>query len=142
MDKIIYRSRIDWWVWAALAFVLSVTVVPSLFDGPWVPGIILGVGLSILYVVLLFGCWYEIEGDNLIVYQFFRPNSFPISKILKVKKTSGYLATAGMSHLRVSIYFTDRTVLKSSAPLEISPKNRDGLMSQLKKINPSITIQQ
>lgn len=59
-------------------------------------------------------------------------------EIRDVKKTSGYLATAGMSRLRVSITFTDRSVLKSFAPIEISPKDRDGFIEQLVKINPDI----
>lgn len=93
-----------------------------------------------LYAWLMFGCWYEIDGEELVIYQFFRPTRLPISKIKDVKKTSGYLATAGMSHLRVSITFTDQSVLKSFAPIEISPKDRDGFMSQLQSINPGIEI--
>ncbi|WP_290378448.1 PH domain-containing protein, partial [Muribaculum intestinale] len=96
--------------------------------------------MTILYAWLMFGCWYEIDGEDLVIYQFFRPTRLPISKIKDVKKTSGYLATAGMSRLRVSISFTDRSVLKSYAPIEISPKDRDGFMSQLKSINPNIEI--
>lgn len=97
-------------------------------------------GLSALCLCGLFGCWYEIDGEELVIYQFFRPTRLPIPKIKDVKKTSGYLATAGMSHLRVSITFTDRSVLKSFAPIEISPKDRDGFMAQLKSINPNIEI--
>lgn len=44
--------------------------------------------------------------------------------------------------MRVSIKFTDRSVLKSSMPLEISPKDRDGFMAQLKEINPAIVIKE
>lgn len=91
-------------------------------------------------VVLIVGCWYEIDGDQLVVYQFFRPNRFPIDKIAEVKKTTGILATAGMSCRRVSIKFADRSVLKSSMPLEISPKNRDGFIAELKEINPDIKV--
>ena len=97
-------------------------------------------GMTLLYAWLMFGCRYEIDGEDIVIYQFFRPTRLPISKIKDVKKTSGYLATAGMSHLRVSISFTDRSVLKSYAPIEISPKNRDGFMTQLKSINPNIEI--
>ena len=97
-------------------------------------------GITLLYAWLMFGCWYEIDGEDIVIYQFFRPTRLPISKIKDVKKTSGYLATAGMSHLRVSISFTDRSVLKSYAPIEISPKDRDGFMTQLKSINPNIEI--
>ena len=97
-------------------------------------------GMTLLYAWLMFGCWYEIDGEDIVIYQSFRPTRLPISKIKDVKKTSGYLATAGMSHLRVSISLTDRSVLKSYAPIEISPKNRDGFMTQLKSINPNIEI--
>lgn len=97
-------------------------------------------GMTLLYAWLMFGCRYEIDGEDIVIYQFFRPTRLPISKIKDVKKTSGYLATAGMSHLRVSISFTDRSVLKSYAPIEISPKDRDGFMTQLKSINPNIEI--
>lgn len=86
----------------------------------------------------MFGCWYEIDGDELVIYQFFRPTRLPISKIKNIKKTTGYLATAGMSHLRVSISFIDRSVWKSYAPLEISPKDRDGFIARLIEINPEI----
>lgn len=94
----------------------------------------------LLGVVLIVGCWYEIDGDQLVVYQFFRPNRFPIDKIAEVKKTTGILATAGMSCRRVSIKFADRSVLKSSMPLEISPKDRDGFIAELKEINPDIKL--
>lgn len=57
-----------------------------------------------------------------------------------MKKTCGILATAAMSTKRVSITFTDRSVMKSYAPLEISPKDRNGFMAQLKSINPNIEI--
>lgn len=107
-------------------------------DMSWWYPLITGGGMSILYAFLILGCWYEIDGNDLVVYQFFKPTRMPISKIKDVKKTTGYLATAGMSHLRVSISFSDRSVLKSYAPLEISPKNRDGFISHLRTINPDI----
>ena len=93
---------------------------------------------TILYAWLMFGCWYEIDDNNLVIYQFFRPTRLPISNIKDVKKTTGYIATAGMSHLRVSISFIDRTVWKSYAPLEISPNNRDKFIAHLIEINPEI----
>ncbi|MDE5921370.1 MAG: PH domain-containing protein, partial [Paramuribaculum sp.] len=97
-------------------------------------------GMTLLYAWLMFGCWYEIEGDELVIYQLFHPTRLPISKIKDVRKTSGYLATAGLSHLRVSIRMTDRSVLKSSAPIEISPKDRDGFIARLVEINPDINV--
>ena len=71
---------------------------------------------------------------------FFRPTRLPIDKIKSVKKTTGILATAAMSTKRVSISFTDRSVLKSFAPLEISPKDRDAFIAHINSINPDIEI--
>lgn len=137
-NKTIYKSKIDWWVWLVLLFVAVVTVAVAL-DSTWLVTLSIG-GTMLLGVVLIAGCWYEIDGDQLVVYQFFRPNRFPIDKIAEVKKTTGILATAGMSCRRVSIKFADRSVLKSSMPLEISPKNRDGFIAKLKEINPDIEL--
>lgn len=72
------------------------------------------------------------------IYRSNKPTRMPISKSKDAQKTTGYLATAGMSHLRVSIRFTDRFALKSYAPLEISPKNRDEFIAHLMEINPDI----
>lgn len=138
MSKIVYKSKIDWWLWLVLLLIVSVSVAMAL-DSTWWVTLPIG-GVMLLCVLLIFGCWYEIEGEQLVVYQFFRPNRFPIEKIKEVKRTTGYLATAGMSCRRVSIKFTDRSVMKSSMPLEISPKERDRFIAQLKEINPNITV--
>ncbi|MCM1142935.1 MAG: PH domain-containing protein [Muribaculum sp.] len=138
MRKTKYYSGIDWWVWLVLLFMAGVTAAVAV-DSTWWVALSFG-GTMIISALLIVGCWYEIDGDQLIVYQFFMPNHFPILKIKEVKKTKGYLATAGMSSKRVSIKFTDRSVLKSSMPLEISPKDRDGFIAKLREINPSIVI--
>lgn len=137
MKKTIYRSKVDWWVWLVTVGFL-VVIWLSAIGMSWWYVVFVSSSMTLLYAWLLFGCWYEIDGDELVIYQFFRPTRLPISKIRDVKKTSGYLATAGMSRLRVSITFTDRSVLKSFAPIEISPKDRDGFIEQLVKINPDI----
>ena len=139
MGKTVYRSKIDWWAWLCL-LVVPVLMWFTAFDMPWWYAVFICGGLTALCLIGLFGCWYEIDGKSLMVYMFFRPTRLPIDKIKSVKKTTGILSTAAMSTKRVSISFTDRSVLKSFAPLEISPKNRDGFMAQLKSINPNIKI--
>ena len=137
MAKTVYRSKVDWWVWLVSGVFLSVIWL-SAIGMSWAYVVFVGGGMTLLYAWLMFGCWYEIDGENLIVYQAFRPTYLPISKIKDVRKTSGYLATAGMSRLRVSISFIDRSVLKSFAPIEISPKDRDAFIAHLIDINPDI----
>lgn len=137
MNKTVYYSRIDWWAWLCLLFVPLLMWITAIGQ-PWWYAVFICGGLTALCIVGLFGCRYEIDGDELVIYQFFRPTRLPISKIKSVKKTTGYLATAAMSSRRVSISFTDRSVLKSYAPLEISPKDRDAFIARLKSINPDI----
>ena len=110
------------------------------FDMPWWYAVFICGGLTALCLIGLFGCWYEIDGAYLFVYMFFRPTRFPINKVKSVNKTTGILSTAAMPTKRVSISFIDRSVLKSYAPLEISPKDRDGFMAQLKLDNPNIEV--
>ncbi len=137
MKKIVYRSRIDWWAWLVTVGFLAIIWLSAIGMSWWYVVFVSGL-TTLLYAWLMFGCWYEIDGDELVIYQFFRPTRLPISKIKNIKKTTGYLATAGMSHLRVSISFIDRSVWKSYAPLEISPKDRDGFIARLIEINPEI----
>lgn len=135
--KTVYRSKIDWWVWLVTLGFLVVVWLSACGMSWWYVIFVCG-STTLLYALLMFGCWYEIDGEDLVIYQFFRPTRLPVSKIRDVKKTTGYLATAGMSHLRVSITLVDRSVLKSCAPVEISPKDRDGFIAQLISINPNI----
>lgn len=135
--KTVYRSKIDWWVWLVTVGYLGVMWLTAIGMSWWYIVFVSG-ALTVIYMWLMFGCWYEIDGNDLVVYQFCRPTRLPISNIRDVRKTTGYIATAGMSHLRVSISFTDRSVWKSYAPLEISPENRDKFIAHLIEINPDI----
>lgn len=136
-NKIVYRSKIDWWAWLCFVGVPALLWITAI-DMPWWYSVFICGGMTALCLVAVLGCWYEIADDELVIYQFFRPTYIPVSKIKDVKKTTGYLATAGMSRRRVAIRLSDRSVLKSYAPVEISPKDRDGFIARLIAMNPSI----
>ena len=137
MKKTIYRSKIDWWLIVLMIF--TCIVVPMIID-PWWLAAMYGIGFTILMYFGIFGCWYAIEGDNFIVYQFFRPYKFPIHKIKEVKFCKRILSGPAQTTTKHAIKFTDRKVLKSSMPIEISPNNRHGFVEHLKSINPDIKI--
>lgn len=139
MEKTLYRSRIDIWLWAVLLFTIAVIVAVGI-GSPWWLTAIHATGILGIMVVCMFGCWYTIEGDTLSVYQFFRPHPMPIDKIKEVRYTTGFLAGPALSARRLSIKFTDRKVLRSSMPLEISPRDRDAFVRHLLRINPGITV--
>lgn len=134
-----YRSNVDWWIWCLFIFALVVVCVAAIGTYWWL-ATIYGIFLALIGIISICGCWYEITEEQLIVYQFFMPRKYPIRKIRKISKTVGYLYTVGLSRERVSINFTDKSVMKSSKPLEISPKNRDEFIARLKQINPEIII--
>jgi len=138
-QKRIFRSRIDWWVWGVIVLSL-LTVLAAALSGSWIIALCYGILLIGLEAVGFFGVWYEIDGDTLVVYNLFHPTRMPISKIAEVRYCRGYIAGPAMSAKRLSIKFTDRSVLKSSMPIEISPADRDGFVEALLAENPAIRV--
>lgn len=141
MKTLVFRSRVDWWLWAVLAFALTVVIV-CYMSLPWWLTLISCTGILLPFVLSVWGTWYAIdeESGTLIVYQLFRANRYPIAKIRDVRLTKGYLSGPALSARRISIRFTDRSVLRSLLPLEISPKDREGFVSRLMAINPDISV--
>lgn len=92
------------------------------------------------FILLIFiSIYYRIDGDKLVVYQFFIPTAFPIDKIKEVKPTKSVLSApaTSLTH-RLAITFTDRKVLKSSMPIIISPVRQEEFIRQLLSVNPKI----
>ncbi len=139
MKRTIYRSSIDLWLVILLIFTVVVSLVPLLTE-PWWIAAILGIGMCALMCVAIFGCWYVIDGNSLVIYQFLRPQRFPIGQIKEIKSCNSILAAPALSSKRIAIKFNDRRILKSSMPLEISPKDRQRFISHLLKINPEILV--
>ncbi|MCM1451903.1 MAG: PH domain-containing protein [Clostridium sp.] len=140
MDTKTYKSKIDWWIPAIVIFTTLFACAGPLIDGEifWV-GLLLGSWLCIMEIVMFASVKYQICDGKLGVRNiFYRWEWFPINKISEVKKTSGILSAPALSTRRVSIKFSERKILKSSMPLEISPKDRDGFIARLKEINPDI----
>ncbi len=110
--KTTYPSKIDWWIWAIVAFVITVIIIIAI-TSPWWLTLLLGLAILVPSLPGLIGIWYAIEGDNLIVYQFFRPKRYPIKKIKEVRYSKGFLAAPALSSTRLAIRFTDRKDRKS-----------------------------
>ncbi len=140
METRYYNSKIDWWIPVIVIFTASFAFIGPLIDGEiFLVGLLLGVWLCIMEVVMFASVKYQICDGKLGVRNiFYKWDWFPIEKISEVKKSSGILSAAALSTKRISIKFSDKKILKSSMPLEISPKDRDGFIAQLKEINPNI----
>lgn len=104
-------------IWLILGLVAVCCVVPCFMDdGIWLTIICLMMLAFVL--VTFFSIYYRIDGNNLVVYTFFIPTTYPIDKIKEIKPTKSVLSSpaTSLTH-RLAITFTDRKILKSSIPL-------------------------
>ena len=135
-----YKSRIDLWVYVLLVLSVGGCFILPAINGEPVIGIIIAGSMAAIWAVGLLGVKYEIRENKLGIRNLFKWIWIPIDKISEVKKTKGYLAGAASSFQRVSIRISDRKILNSSMPVEISPCDIDGFIDDLLRINPSIKI--
>lgn len=140
MNKTVYRSRTDWWIWAILVLFLIMLTFAKIGGIGWTTFAIQLIGFCMFYFVLIFGVRYVIEGDDLIVYQFFRPKRYPIKKIKEIGHSKGFVNGPALSARRLAIKFTDRSVMRSSLPLEIAPVDSKRFIRGLLAVNPDITV--
>ncbi|MDE6384061.1 MAG: PH domain-containing protein [Paramuribaculum sp.] len=133
-----YSSRWDAFTWCIVTGTLLLCSWPVMCDDYIAPTIICA-GSFLFILVTLLSVYYKIDGDQLIVYQFFISTAFPINKIAEIKPTKSILSSpaASLKH-RIAITFTDRSVLKSRDPLIISPVRPEEFVAQLRAVNPNI----
>lgn len=135
-----FKPLIDGSTWGIIAFVVAGCSWPLLLEQSWLEIAIILAALA-MCIFPFFSIWYEIDGEELVIYQFFRPSRFPISKIKEIAPTKSILSAPATSlKCRIAISFIDRKVLKSSMPLIISPANQDKFIETLLSINPNIKI--
>ena len=139
MEKLSFKSAWGWFPWAVIVFTIAVCIVPSLWLGFDVGIFIMALGFVLFEIGSFAGIYYKIEGESLIVYSFFRPTNYPIAKISSIKPTKSVLSAPAVSlNKRLAIKFSDRSVLKSSMPLVVSPDRADEFILALKSVNPAI----
>lgn len=135
-----YRSVWDWLTYTLVGAVAAYMVVMYLLFPTWVM-IAVGVPFIIAIILALRSVCYYVDGGELMVHVWPSTARYPIEKIASIKRTTGFLASAATSATqRLAIKFSDRSVLKSSMPLYISPVRQDEFIKQLLEINPNIEI--
>lgn len=140
VSRTVYRSRVDRWIWVAAALVLALLTVNAIM-APWYLALIQSVGVLGFPIVIIFGVKYAIEGDELLVWQYFKCRRLPVMEIREVRYSRGYTNCIGLSRYRLSITFDDNhKVLDSCLPLEISPADRDAFVERLLAVNPDIEV--
>ncbi len=137
MAKRVYRSKIGMWVWVILIVTFGVIFFFAK-EMSWRYAISVCGGIMAVDIVMIFGYWYVITDEELVVYRQFIPKRFPISAIKEVRKTTGYIGTSGLSNRRLTITFTVPSPLKSRTPLHISPIHCSSFITHLLRQNPAI----
>ena len=141
MEMKVYKSRIDWWVYALVPFIfLCCMLGPILTDSDYWLGFALSVPFCILVCYLVISTEYAIRGDEFGVKGLSGWQWFPIDRIESISHVNSILASAALSTHRIAIKFSDRKILKSSSPLEISPKDDKGFIAALLRVNPDIKV--
>ncbi len=135
-----YNSRISWWIPAVVAITCAGCIVGPALEGDYVAGLVLGLAVAVIEIVIYAGVKYRIDGNMLGVRSFFRWKWYPIEKISEIKPHRSVLAAPALSFRRLAIRFSDKSILKSAMPLEISPKDEKRFLREIKAINPDIKI--
>ena len=142
MDKSeikVYKSATDWFIWTVVAFVVGVCLWMVWLDPGWFTAIIAFVCLTAC-VLPLHDVHYDIDGHELVIHCLFQSQRLPIDKISEIRPSRSWLSAPALSLDRIAIKFSDRKVLKSYAPLLISPVRRDEFIAQLLQVNPAIRV--
>lgn len=144
MARTFYKSKIDWWIYLAIIIMVSGGTFGLLYENEFLGGIILGAVLLLLSLFAVTGVKYEICDKQLGIRNFYRWTWIPIEKVVTVEKLHGIFVqgavSATLSLDRVRLTLSDRSILRSSMPVDISPKDRDGFIARLKDINPNIIV--
>ncbi len=139
-NNIVFASAWDSFTWILLSVLGACCFIPLFLDDGYWPVVVSVLCLAVI-VMLLKSIRYEIDGDRLIIYQFFVPKSYPIDKIASIESTTSALSApaASLSH-RLAIKFTDRKIMGSFMPLIISPMRQKEFIAVILRVNPQIKI--
>lgn len=133
-----YYSAWDWLPWTIIIFTVLVCIISTISVS-----VILAIIMTAIFVLIevaaFLSTYYEVSGNELIVHSSFKAVAYPIDKIQEIKPTTSWLAAPAASlSKRLAITFTDKSVLKNSIPLIISPTRQSEFIKQLQTINPEI----
>ncbi len=135
----VYKSKVArWYIWFCI--VMTITFFGSIYlcyKSTWVLLInivLFGIGLIMMYDMLLHTD-YTINGEQLHIRcgYLFRMN-LPISKITEITHKSTILSSPALSAKRIGLRYGKKNWIY------ISPKDQENFISDLKNINPDITI--
>lgn len=140
--KIDFAPKIDWWIYFVCGITVLACIIGPAIDGDTLIGVFLALLMLVLWICAIYGVKYQIRENKLGIRKFFHWTWIPISKIAIIQKEHGVAVQGSVSAVlsldRLRITLTDKSVLKSSMPVDIFPKDTDRFIAKLQEINPDI----
>ena len=125
----IYKSKVDWWLVLLVAGIFGYPIIDGILTQEYILSVLFS-GILLLFFFLSKTIQYKIEGENLIIWH----TKIEISTIRKIYRTNNPLSSPALSLDRIAI------VYNKFDEILISPKERNELINELLKINPSIEV--
>lgn len=126
---IIYKSKRDWWLILIVYGAMLLPVVLGIIDKEYLLSALFAV-ISLVIAILFHYTRYKIDGDKLIVMW----TKIDIQSIRKIYKTNSPLSSPALSIDRIAICYD------KFEEILVSPKDRNGFIHELLKINPDIEV--
>lgn len=130
----VYRSKIGVELVALMAAGMMPGFITALADDknndpelPWILG-----GVFVLIIALMTSTRYKIDGNLLRIYVLvFQYRPIDISAITQIKETNNPLSAPAASLDRLELKHGTKSIL-------VSPKDKQGFIASLQRINPNI----
>lgn len=133
-SEIIYKSKIGLGILIPLILLMGITVAVLVINGVWAGLLICGV-VILLLINIYTGTFYKITADNKLLVKcgVLETVGVNIMEIESVRETRDPLGAPALSFDRIVITYRGGQVV-------VSPKNKEGFISDLRKINAKISL--
>lgn len=133
--RIVYRSKIDWWLMALLFLPFGWALVESVLTKDFEDAIILIVIFVVIMVLLLQIKYVVVNGNLEVKTGLLGTQRIDIREIRTISKTFNPLSAPALSINRLEIKYGN-----NHDYILISPRHRDKFIAELKAVNPDIQI--
>jgi hypothetical protein len=128
-----YRSKISSGLVIFLLAVMALPIYGTVTNGDLV-GLVIVLSVFVFVIYIFISTHYTIANDILWIQCGFMKKSIPISRITEISPSKNPISSPAASLDRLKInYLPNNWIL-------VSPANKAGFCSDLKRINPSIDV--
>ncbi len=133
-SEIIYKSKIGLEILIPLILLMGIVVAVLVINAVW-PGLFICGVVILLLINIYTGTFYKITPDNKLLVKcgVLETVGIDIMKIESIRQTRDLLGAPALSFDRIVITYRGGQVV-------VSPKNKEGFISDLRRINAKISL--